>query len=206
LQIFDPSSHSAPATFANVSVNGTIGSCLPDSSAWRSTYDNDDECCLIRKLIANPSLAVNEHLNKIHHTLRLPLRQNLLMMENDMIIFHKPLGGGSNSYCKLHLAPSSLRNAIFIAFHANPIGGHVNYYHTFKNICLRFYWPGMLGYIKHLCSKCPACALSNCHRSRAKELIYGFPITASFLVLRADGYSAALARTLTVSPPHLISH
>ena len=135
----------------------------------------------------------------------MPLRQNLLVLENDMIILREPLNGGSDSYCKLRLVPFSLRNAIFIAFHANPIGGHLNYFRTFKNIRLRFYWPGMFQYIKDLCSKCPACALANRHRSRAKELVYGFPITAPFFVIHADGFSAGAGKNFDGESTYLIT-
>jgi hypothetical protein len=205
LQIFDPRSHSAPAAFANVFVNGAVGARLPDVSAWVTAYDSDAECCLIRKMINNPSLVVNKNLSKVHHTLRMPLRNNLLQLENDMIILCEPLGGGSDSYCKLRLVPPSLRNAIFVAFHANPIGGHLNYFRTFKNISLCYYWPGMFGYIKDLCSKRPACALANRHRSRAKELVYGFPITAPFFVIHADGYSAGAGKNFDGESTYLIT-
>ncbi|KAL7503778.1 hypothetical protein ACHAXN_001520 [Cyclotella atomus] len=156
-------------------------------------------------MINNPSLINNENLTKVHHTLRMPLCNNLLVIENDMIILREPLGGGSDSYCKLRLVPSSLRNAIFVAFHANPIGGHLNYFRTFKNIRLRYYWPGMFCYIKDLCSKCPACALANRHRSRAKELVYGFPITAPFFVIHADGYSAGAGKNFDGKSTYLIT-
>jgi hypothetical protein len=136
LQIYDPSSHSAPAALANVFVNGAIGCRLPDSDAWKRAYTDDAECALILRLISNPALVVNENLAKVHHTLRMPLRRRLLTVENDMIIYREPLGGGSDSFCKLRLVPRSLRDIVFIAFHANPIGGHLNYFRTFKNIRL----------------------------------------------------------------------
>ena len=204
LEIFDPSNHAAPAALANVFVNGSIGHRLPDAAAWKKAYDSDEESRQLLRMINNPSLVVNEHLSKVHHTLRMPLRQRLLVLENDMIIYREPLGGGSDSFCKLRYVPSSLRNTIFIAFHANPIGGHFNYYRTFKNIRLRMFWPGMLSYIKDLCGKCPACALSNRHRSRARELVYGFPVTAPFLVIHADGFSAGAQKNFDGESTYLI--
>jgi hypothetical protein len=41
-----------------------------------------------------------------------------------------------------------------------------------------------------MCAKCPACALANRNTRRASELVYRFPITAPFLCVHADGYSA----------------
>jgi hypothetical protein len=112
-----------------------------------------------------------------------------------MLIFREPLGDGSTSFCKLRIVPESLKNIIFIVFHANPIGGHFNHVRTYRNIRLRYFWPEMYKYCKDMCSKCPACALANRTHSRARELVYGFPITAPMMVLHADGYQAGAAVT-----------
>ena len=37
-------------------------------------------------------------------------------------------------YITLRIVKSSLTNIIFAAFHANPIGGHLNVYHTYHRI------------------------------------------------------------------------
>ena len=204
LEIFDPSNHAAPAAISNVFVNGAIGHRLPDASVWKKAYEDDPDCQLISRIIRNPALATKEHLSKVHHTLRMPLRQGLMIIEDDMIYLREPLGGGSDSYCKLRYVPQALRNTVFIAFHANPIGGHFNYYRTFKNIRLRMIWPGMFSFIKDLCGKCPACALSNRNRTRARELVYGFPIIAPFLVLFADGYTAGAQKNFDGESTYLI--
>ncbi len=43
---------------------------------------------------------------------------------------------------------------------------------------------------KKMCSSCPGCALADPARGESKELLYNFPIEASFLVLHIDGYQA----------------
>jgi phosphatidylserine synthase len=53
----------------------------------------------------------------------------------------------------------------------------------------------MYKYCKDMCAKCPACALANSTHSRAKELVYGFPISAPMMVLHADGYQAGADTT-----------
>ena len=40
-----------------------------------------------------------------------------------MIILNEPIRGES-TYRKLRVVPQDLRHIVFIAFHANPIGGH----------------------------------------------------------------------------------
>lgn len=195
LQLFEPNSPCARAALSNVFVNGAVGARLPDADKWIQAYQADEATSLIIRLIKNPGLITNEILQKLHHSLRMPLRHQLLILENDMIVYREPLGDGSNSYCKLRLVPESLKNAIFVAFHANPIGGHFNHVRTYRNIRLRYFWPEMYKYCKEMCSKCPACALANRTHSRAKELVYGFPITAPMMVLHVDGYQAGAAAT-----------
>jgi hypothetical protein len=51
------------------------------------------------------------------------------MIEDDMLIFREPIRG-STSYTQLQLVPSGLHDIIFITFHSNPIGGHLNAYRT----------------------------------------------------------------------------
>jgi hypothetical protein len=172
LQIHNPSSHSAPAALANVFVNGAIGCRLPDSDAWKHAY-NDVECAFVLRLISNPALVVNKNLVKVHHTLHMPLRQWLLTIENDMIIYREPLGGSSDSFCKFRLIPLSLWDIVFIAFHANPIGDHLNYFCTFKNIRVRYYillaWHVCLHqkYVRQMsCSSCPAKIITPCWLNR----------------------------------------
>ena len=40
-------------------------------------------------------------------------------------------------YINLRIVPSSLTNLIFVAFHANPIGGHLILYRTYHRILHR---------------------------------------------------------------------
>jgi hypothetical protein len=121
LQIFEPHHIHAPAALANVFVNGAVGARLPDVAAWKAAYAADPMTSHILRLVSNPGLITNESLQKVHHSLRMPLRQQLIVLENDMLIYREPLGDGSTSFCKLRLVPESLRNIIFVAFHANPI-------------------------------------------------------------------------------------
>jgi hypothetical protein len=81
-------------------------------------------------------------------------------------------------------------NIVFIAFHTNAIGGHLNTYRTFHRLRLRFYWPGMYSYVKRMCQACPGCALANPTRGKSSELVYNFPVEAPFLVMFFDAYSA----------------
>ena len=142
--------------------------------------------CLIRELVQNPSQITNKRLSEVNHYYRGPLRQSQISIEDGMLILKEPICG-SASYTRLQLVPWELHNILFIAFHTNAIGGHLNAYHRLR---LCFYWPGMYGYIKHVCSVCLGCALSNPSRAKLSELVYNFSIEAPFLVIHFNAYVA----------------
>ena len=106
-----------------------------------------------------------------------------------MLILKEPIAG-CDSYTCLQLVPQALYNTIFVAFHANAIGGHLNAYKMLHRIRLRYYWPAMWAHVRRMCHACPGCALSNPTRNKSSELVYGFPIEVPFLVMHFDAYSA----------------
>ena len=59
-------------------------------------------------------------------------RQSLIVIEDDMLIFREPIRGSTIlltlDFKSFH--PSGLHDIVFIAFHSNPIGGHLNAYRT----------------------------------------------------------------------------
>jgi hypothetical protein len=189
IEVFDPARHAAPAAACQAFVNGAVGTRLPSAERWKEAYERDAEMVQIMKLIKNPSLVKKESLLKVNPCYRTPLRTSRIVMENDMIILQEPIGNNhSASYVKLRLVPQSLREILFIAFHANPIGGHFSSYRTYARLRLRYYWPGMFVFCKELCKKCPGCALANGVVRSSSELLYSFPISAPFHVLHVDGY------------------
>ncbi len=132
------------------------------------------------------------------------LQQSLIVIEDDMLIFREPVRGGS-SFTRLQLVPKEFYNIIFVTFHSNAIGGHLNAYHTLHRIRLRYYWPGMYSYIKRMCNACPGCALVNPIKSKSFELVYNFPIEAPFLVLFINAYSTGKHSSFDGSETYLIA-
>jgi hypothetical protein len=107
-----------------------------------------------------------------------------------MLILNKPICGGTLYTC-LQLVPQELHNIFFIAFHTNAIGGHLTVYWMLQRLRLHFYWPGMYAYVKRMCQACPSWALSNPSRGKCSELVYNFPIDASFLVMHFNPHIAS---------------
>jgi hypothetical protein len=125
-------------------------------------------------------------------------------VENGILIYWKPIAG-SEPYAHLQLVPTIFQNIIFVAFHSNPIGGHLNVSCTLHCIRLQFCWPGMFSYIEKMCASCPCCALANLTRGKLKELLYNFPIEALFLVLHIDWYQAGKESGFKGSSHYLVA-
>ena len=128
-EIFSPNQFAAPAATIQAFVNGAIGARLPSHAWWVEVYATDFECCAIQDLVINPGKICKESLKTAHYSYRQPLRQSFKVMEDDMLLFREPIRG-STSYARLQIVPRGSYDIIFIAFHSNPIGGHLNTYHT----------------------------------------------------------------------------
>jgi hypothetical protein len=139
--------------------------------------------------VLNPSLICNKRLSEVNHNYCGSLRQSQILIKDGMLILHKPICG-STSYTRLQLVPQEMYNILFIAFHTNSIGGHLNIYRTLHRLRLRFYWPTMYTYVMRMCAACPGCALLNPTRGKSSKLVYNFPVKAPFLVMNFDAYVA----------------
>ncbi len=132
-EVFLPNQFAAPAATIQTIVNGAICTRLPSRERWLQAYQNDVELSAVRKLVLNPSLICNQSLSKGNHNYRGPLRQSLILVEDDMLILKEPIGGTS-SYMRLQLVPRELFNVLFVAFHTNAMGGHLNAYRTLHRL------------------------------------------------------------------------
>ncbi len=153
--IFPPNQYAAPAAHVQAFVNGVVATCIPDCKCWVQAITSDPELSKIRDIVTNPSKLTNKALTKINYNYHAALRKSLLVLGDDVLIYHEPLAGENGSYTRLQLVPWEFRNIIFIAFHTNPIGGHLNSYRTLHRLCHRYYWPGMYSYVKRMCAACP---------------------------------------------------
>ncbi len=75
----------------------------------------------------------NKTLAEVNHNYRGPLSQSNILLENNMLIMREPIAG-TLFYTRLQLVPCELRNILFVAFHTNPMGGHLNAYRTLHRL------------------------------------------------------------------------
>jgi len=155
-EIFSPNQFAAPAAHIQSFISGVIATRLPDRARWIQAIAADAELSKIREFVCNPSTINNKALASINYNYHAALRRSLIVLEDDILIYREPLAG-SGSYTRLQLVPAEFRNILFVAFHANPVGGHLNAYRTLHRLRLRYYWPGMYSYVKRMCAACPGC-------------------------------------------------
>jgi hypothetical protein len=188
-KIFLPHQYAAPAAHIQALVSGVVATRIPDRKRWVQAIASDPELSKNKEIVADPSKLNHKALTDINYNYHAALRKSLIVLEDDVLIYREPLSGGE-SYTRLQLLPQEFCNVLFIAFHTNSVGGHLNPYRTLHRLRLRYYWPGMYSYIKRMCSACPGCALSNPTKAKSSKLVYNFPIEAPFMVLHVDAYMA----------------
>ena len=142
MEIFEPNQFAAPAATIQAFLGGAVSVTLPSRVRWIQAYDSDKDLKGIRDIIANPSTLSNASLRKINYNYHSALRKSLIVLEDGILIYREPIAG-TGSYTRLQLVPKEFYNVLFVAFHSNPVGGHLNAYPTLHRLCLCFYWPGM---------------------------------------------------------------
>jgi hypothetical protein len=154
MEIFPPNQFAAPAAHIQAFVNGVVATRLPDHDRCIQAIVSDPELSAIKDIVTNPSTLSNTALAGIYYNYHTAVRQSLIVLEDGLLIYCKPLHG-MESYTHLQLVPWEFQNILFIAFHSNPLGGHLNAYCTLHRLRLQYYWPGMFTYIKKMCAACP---------------------------------------------------
>jgi hypothetical protein len=194
-ELFNPCQYAAPAAFAQTFLTSVVGVCLPSHQDWVDAYKADPVMLKIIHFIRNPGLICNRSLeaSKLNANYQLALCRSLILIKNGILIYRETIVG-SKSYKRLQLVQLQFHNIIFVVFHSNPIGAHLNPYHTFHRVCLQFYWPRMYAYITRMCHACPGCVLSNPNKAKSSKLVYNFLIKAPMMVLHIDAYQAAVVK------------
>jgi hypothetical protein len=103
-EIFSSNQFAAPSATIQAFVNGAIGVCLPSCKRWIQAYSNNTEMSAIQDLILNLPKINSTTLNAVNFNYRAPLWQCHIVIEDGLLIYHKPMRGGS-SYTCLQLVP-----------------------------------------------------------------------------------------------------
>jgi len=111
-------------------LNGAIGSRIPDKKVWMGALKLDPITNQLLEIAANPGLSNDKTtIDSLHHIYRHPACNGHFTLE-DGSLYMKEIFTNGAKFIKLCIVPASLQNIVFIAFHANPIGGHLDPYRT----------------------------------------------------------------------------
>ena len=187
-------------------MNGAIGSRIPDSRVWATALTEDAVTNMLLDMVASPAIAQSQEVvNKLPYIYRQPARQGHFVIR-DKILFMREIFQNDDRYIELKIVPESLQNIIFVAFHSNPIGGHLNAHRTYRRVRQRYFWPGMYQYLyKEDENSCPGCSLSNITKNRSADLVYSFPIEAPMRLLFVDIYAAGAEFNFVGTKHYLIA-
>jgi hypothetical protein len=86
-EVFSPNQFAARAATIQTLISGAICTHLPSKERWVQAYANDSMLCAVRELALNPSLINTQTLSKVNHNFHGPLRQSLISVEDEMLIF-----------------------------------------------------------------------------------------------------------------------
>ena len=150
-----PRQIAAPAATAMIPafVNGAIGSRILDNCVWATALTEDPVTIMLLDMVASPAIA--------------PARQGHFAIR-DKILFMREIFQNDDRCIELKIVPESLQNIIFVAFHSNPIGGHLNAHRTYHRVRQRYFWPGMCQYIRRCAIPAQGAA---CQISRRTDLL-----------------------------------
>jgi len=126
-EVFSPDQFAAPAATIQILLNGAVCTSLPSREQWLLAYNNDVELCNVWELVLNLLMINNKALAEVNHNYHGPLRQSLISVDNDMLILKDAIAG-TLFYTRLQLVPCEMTNILFVAFHTNAMGGHLNTY------------------------------------------------------------------------------
>eukprot|EP00956_Cyclotella_meneghiniana_P009226 scaffold12666_cov25-Cyclotella_meneghiniana.AAC.2 len=123
VNIDESTQYAAPAATSQILFNGATNHTLPNTDAWLLAYEQDPETKLLLSMVKDPSLIVTNNMNKLHFVYRRYIRESrIAITPAGMLVIYESVQG-SDEFAELQIVPLSLRNIVFIAFHANPLGG-----------------------------------------------------------------------------------
>ncbi len=137
--------HVAPAAKIQTFLSSAIGSHMPNHEQWTKAYADDQCTAMLSQMISNPLLIDNKsNMSTI-------IMSIFYQSANCWSLLREKFCSSKSSslamtFSQSYESPHHLQNAIFIAFHANPISAHMNTFYTLSQICLWFFWPKCYSY------------------------------------------------------------
>jgi Integrase zinc binding domain len=150
----------APFCFATSQViNRWTTIPCPTIDEWKDESSKDpDVSYLMERIEAKKTVALAKLSNKEYYRV---WAKNQLEVEDGVLYQWEYPKVARIRQLRRRVVPIGLRQAIYTAYHATPLAGHVGFYKTYWRIAARYYWPSMYSDVWKAVTECGHCILGN---------------------------------------------
>ena len=184
----DPQSYALSAPSTRNEIYPTIISQwntmpVPTTKEWKEALQEDEDTrymieCISDKTPPNYGILKNKAYYKQWKECHLEVE--------DGILYQWEMPTRQIRQLRRRVVPTKLRYAVFVAFHATPMAGHVGMHKTYYRILARFWWPGMYSYIVGQVKACAHCVLANNTSHKAQRILKGIETAEPFDIMAFD--------------------
>jgi Integrase zinc binding domain len=160
----------APFCFATSQViNRWTTIPCPTIEEWKDESSKDPDVAYLierisgKKLVALAKLSAKEYYRVC--------AKNQLEVEDGILYQWEYPKMARLRQLRRRVVPIGLRQAIYTAYHATPLAGHVGFYKTYWRIDARYYWPSMYSDVRRAVLECGHCILGNNTSHQAQQIL-----------------------------------
>jgi Integrase zinc binding domain len=138
---------------------------------WKDESSKDpDVAYLIERISGKKLVALAKLLAKEYYRV---WAKNQLEAKDDILYQWEYPKMARLRQLRRRVVPIGLQQAIYTAYHATPLAGHVGFYKTYWRIAARYYWPSMYSDVPKAVLECGHCILGS-NTSHQAQQILGF--------------------------------
>ena len=143
---------------------------LPNHQAWAQAIQDDPDLSRIYR--AMKQQARYPHRADLKEPILLEaLQQGQLELDNDILYYYDHSKIRDMRQLRQRVAPTKLRQLVFIACHTSPFAGHSGLTRTLYRLQTRFWWPGMVKDATEGVKGCLHCNLTNTNSHENQVLL-----------------------------------
>ena len=160
---------------------------IPTLEKWQTSSNNDHDISLVMKALRTEvELDTTEIREKRYSE---GWRQGQFEVDNGILYKYETSKRANLRQIRTRVVPEPLRQTVFSAFHASPMGGHSSIHKTYWRIAARYWWPNMASDIRKAVQACAYCVAANLTNHEAQQQLRTFDNQAPFDVLVMDAWS-----------------
>jgi Integrase zinc binding domain len=160
----------APFCFATSQViNQWTTIPCPTMDEWKDESSKDpDVAYLIERISAKKTVALAKLSEKEYYQV---WAKNQLEVEDGILYQWEYPKVARVRQLRRRVVPIGSHQAVYTAYHATPLAGHVGFYKTYWRIAAQYYWPSMYSDVKKAVIECGHCILGNNTSHHAQQIL-----------------------------------